>query len=418
MHGFQNHWSDIVLGIRPLLPMPPGPQLLIRMISMNAAKVVSLYSARTLGAMVVLTLATAVTVACGGGQAPAGAGAPPGGMPPMGVEAITLAPRPVSQSSEFVGTVKSLQSIRIQPQAEGFLTRILVKSGDRVKAGQTLFEIDSASQQALVANIESVRSARQADITLARQRADRAKALLTAGAGTQQDVEAAVSALQSAEAAAASLEEQIKQQRNELSYYHVKAPTAGVIGDVPARQGDRVTRGTELTTIDTNAGLEIYIGVPVQQASLLKLGLPVEIEGEDGAVTTEKVTFVSPSVDDTTQTVLVKAAVTKLKNLRTDQFVRTKLVWSTSPTLTVPVTAVLRINGQDFVYVAVPEKGGLFAHQRQIIVGNIVGNDYVLVSGLTAGDQVIVSGIQKIGDGAPVKIVAPAAQGAPAAGGK
>ena len=370
---------------------------------MNSAKAVSLSS--------VLALVLATAAACGGGKAPAGAPPPGGGMPPMPVEAVTLALKPVAQSSEFVGTVKSLESISIKPQAEGFLTKILVKSGDRVRAGQTLFEIDSASQQALDANIESMRSARNADITLAQQRADRAKALLAAGAGTQQDVEAAVSALQSAQAALASLEEQIKQQKNELGYYHVKAPTAGIIGDVPARQGDRVTRASELTTIDTNAGLEIYIGVPVQQAPLLKVGLPVEVSGENGAVTTEKVTFVSPSVDDTTQTVLVKAAVTKLKNLRTDQFVRTNLVWSTSPSLTVPVTAVLRINGQFFVYVATPEKGGLIAHQRQITVGNIVGNDYVVAGGLSAGDQVIVSGIQKIGDGAPVQIVPSAPAG-------
>jgi RND family efflux transporter MFP subunit len=367
---------------------------------MNFAKAVS-----------ILAIVGAGTIACGGEKPPAAGGPPGGGMPPMPVEAVTLTASPVAQSSEFVGTVKSLQSNSVKPQAEGFLTRVLVKSGDRVRAGQTIFEIDSASQQALVANIESARSARNADITLARQRADRAKALLAAGAGTQQDVEAAVSALQSAEAALASLEQQIRQQKNELGYYHVKAPSAGIVGDVPVRQGDRVTRATELTTIDTNAGLEIYIGVPVQSAPRLKVGLPVEVEGENGAMTTEKVTFVSPSVDDTTQTVLVKAAVTKLKNLRTDQFVRTKLIWSTNPTLTVPITAVLRINGQFFVYVATSEKGGLIAHQRQITVGDMVGNDYVVAGGLAAGDKVIVSGIQKIGEGSPVQIVPPAAAG-------
>ncbi|TAK16925.1 MAG: efflux RND transporter periplasmic adaptor subunit [Acidobacteria bacterium] len=365
---------------------------------------------RPIGAAFLFAL-VAAAAACGGSQPPAGAGAPPGGMPPMPVEAMVVAPKPVAQSSEFVGTVKSRQSTRIQPQAEGFLTKISVKSGDRVSAGQTLFEIDSASQQALVANLESVRSARAADVTLAKQRADRAKALLAVGAGTQQDLEAATSALQTAEAAAKSLEEQIRQQRNELSYYHVKAPTAGVVGDVPVRQGDRVTRGTELTTIDTNAGLEIYIGVPVQQAPQLKVGLPIEIESDSGVVTREKVSFVSPSVDDTTQTVLVKAAVVATKNLRTDQFVRTKIVWSTSPAITVPITAVLRINGQYFVYVATSERGGLSAHQRQIKVGPVVGNDYVVAEGLTAGEQVIVSGIQKIGEGAPVQIVPAGAAG-------
>ena len=399
-----------------MIPLPP------------VKTAVSPISARPLGATVRFALAAAAP-ACGGrtppagaaggwggGPRPAGAGAPPGGMPSMPVEAMVVAPKPVAQSSEFVGTVKSRQSTRIQPQAEGFLTRINVKSGDRVVAGQTLFEIDSASQQALVANLESVRSARAADVTLARQRADRAKALLAVGAGTQQDLEAATSALQTAEAAAKSLEEQIRQQRNELSYYHVKAPTAGVVGDVPVRQGDRVTRGTELTTIDTNAGLEIYIGVPVQQAPQLKVGLPIEIESDGGVVTRERVSFVSPSVDDSTQTVLVKAAVVSTKNLRTDQFVRTKIVWSTNPAITVPITAVLRINGQYFVYVASAERGGLSAHQRRIAVGAVVGNDYVVTDGLTAGEQVIVSGIQKIGDGAPVQIVPPGAPSAPPAG--
>jgi RND family efflux transporter MFP subunit len=325
------------------------------------------------------------------------------------VEAITLTPTPVAQSSEFIGTVKSRQSTRIQPQAEGFLTKILVKSGDRVSAGTTLFEIDSASQQALLANLESMKSARQADVTLAKQRADRAKALLAAGAGTQQDVEAAVSALETAQAQAASLDAQIKQQTNELGYYRVKAPTAGIVGDVPVRVGDRVTRSTELTTVDSNQGLEVYIGVPVQQAPQLKLGLPVQILGENNAVTnTEKITFIDPSVDNTTQTVLVKASVASTKNLRTDQFLRARVIWTSTPSITVPITAVLRVSGANFVYTAVEARGGLSAKQTQVTLGPIINNDYVVLSGLNAGDRVVVGGIQKIGDGAPIQ---PAAAG-------
>ncbi len=329
----------------------------------------------------------------------------------MPVELLTLAEHPVEQASEFVGTVRSRQSTTIQPQAEGFLTRILVKSGDRVSAGTPLFEIDSASQQALVANLESARVAREADVTLAKQRADRARALLAAGAGTQQDLEAAESAQKTAEAQLKAFQEQIKQQKNELNYYRVVAPAAGVVGDIPVHTGDRVTRATRLTDIDSNAGLEIYISVPVQQAPNLKLGLPVQVLGDAGAsTTTEKITFIDPTVDDTTQTVLVKAGVVNTKGLRTDQFVRTRVVWSNNPAMTVPITAVLRISGQYFVYVATAERGGLVARQRQVVLGSIIGNDYVLVSGLTAGDRLVVSGIQKIGDGAPIQ-PAPGAAG-------
>ena len=66
----------------------------------------------------------------------------------MGVEIVTLEAKPVEQLSEFVGTVKSRRSTTIQPQVEGFITRIRVKSGDRVGAGATLMEIDSRVQQA------------------------------------------------------------------------------------------------------------------------------------------------------------------------------------------------------------------------------------------------------------------------------
>jgi multidrug efflux pump subunit AcrA (membrane-fusion protein) len=78
--------------------------------------------------------------------------------------------------------------------------------------------------------------------------------------------------------------------------------------------------------------------------------------------------------------------------------------------MTVPITAVLRISGQYFVYVATPERGGLVARQRQVMLGSIIGNDYVLISGLTAGERLVVSGIQKIGDGAPIQ-PAPGAAG-------
>ena len=92
----------------------------------------------------------------------------------MGVEIVTLEPKPVEQMTEFVGTIKSRQSTNIQPQVEGFITRIRVKSGDRVAAGATLMEIDSRVQQASLQGLESVRAQREIDVTYAQQEAERA----------------------------------------------------------------------------------------------------------------------------------------------------------------------------------------------------------------------------------------------------
>ena len=354
--------------------------------------------------------------ACGGSSSEAPAGAAGGGrgaMPPMPVEIVDLKLSPVEQSSEYVGVIKSRRSTTIQPQAEGIVTRILVASGARVTPGTPLFEIDSTAQQAGLASLQSVRAARQADAALAAQQATRAQALLDVGALSQQELEQAASARKAADAQLSAVDEQIRQLQAELAYYRVSSPTAGVVGDIPIRVGDRVTKATELTTVDDNAGLEVYINVPLQQASGLKPGLPVRLVNDDGeTIATERISFVAPSVDET-QTVLVKAPVdARSARFRTDQFVRAHIDFSTEPGLTVPLVAVSRVSGQHFVFVAEPAGGGGFvARQRPIQVGSVIGNEYVVRSGLAAGDRLIASGIQKIGEGSPV-LAAP--RGSPA----
>ena len=323
----------------------------------------------------------------------------------MGVRIVTLQATPVEQLTEFVGTIKSRQSTNIQPQVEGFLTRIRVKSGDRVAAGATLMEIDSRVQQASLQSLQSVLNQREIDVAYARQEAERSERLLKAGAASQMDADRAVNALKAAEAQLRTVQEQIRTSQTDLAYYRVTSPTGGIVGDIPVREGDRVTKSTLLTTVDANTGLEVYLSVPVQQAPRLRPGLTVRLLDDAGTtIAEEKVNFVSPSVDTQTQTVLVKTPVTTPGTLRTDQYVRAQLIWTTEPGLTVPLTAVTRINGLWFAFVAEPGEGGkgLVARQRQVQLGPVVGNNYTVASGLKAGERLITEGIQKIRDGAPV----------------
>lgn len=370
--------------------------------------------------LLVTLLSLGAAVACGKTDQTAGGGAGGGGrsgMPAMGVEIVTLEPKPVEQTTEFVGIIKSRRSTDIQPQVEGFITRIVVKSGDRVGTGALLMEIDSRVQQANVASLESIRAQRQSDLVYARQEMQRAQKLLAAGAASQMDADRAANQLKTAEAQLHTIEEQIRASRTDLSYYRVTAPTAGILGDIPVHEGDRVTKTTKLTSIDANAGLEVYLNIPVPQAPKLKMGLPVRLVDETGAtLAEEQISFISPSVDTTTQTVLAKTPVTVPAGLRTDQYVRAQVIWSTEPALTIPLTSVLRINGQFFAFVAepAPQGGGLVAHQRPVQLGPVSGNNYVVLSGLKPGETLIVSGVQKIGDGAPVR-AASAAPAPPAA---
>jgi RND family efflux transporter MFP subunit len=355
-----------------------------------------------------------IGTACGGnaGQPAGQGGGPPGGaMPPMPVEAIMLAAKPVEQTSEFVASLKSRRSSTIQPEVEGFITRIAVRSGERVAKGAVLFEIDSAPEQAALGSLQSMRPMRESDIEFARQQVARNKTLLSAGAISQREVEQFEAQLRAAEAQLKALDEQIRQQRSQISYYRVTSPLAGTVGDIPVNTGDRVTRSTVMTTVNENDVLEIYINVPVQQAPQLKVGLPVRLVDDRGQVlATNRITFVSPDVDTSTQSVLAKVALVDGRgDFRSDQFARARVVWSTAPGLTVPVTAVTRINAQFFVYVAEKSDKGFTAKQKPVQLGDIVGNDYIVQSGLSVGEQLIVGGLQKIRDGAPVMPSPPAA---------
>jgi RND family efflux transporter MFP subunit len=330
----------------------------------------------------------------------------------MPVEIVTLAAKPVEQTSEFVAALKSRRSTTIQPEVEGFLTRIAVRSGQVVNQGAVLFEIDSAPEQAALSSLQSMRAMRESDVEFARQQVQRNKTLLNAGAISQREVEQFDAQLRAADAQLKALDEQIRQQRSQLGYYRVTAPIRGTVGDIPVNTGDRVTRSTVLTTVDENDVLEVYINVPVQQAPQLTVGLPVRLVDERGQVlATNPITFVSPNVDTATQSVLAKAALVEGRGqFRSDQFVRAQILWASAPGLTLPVTAVVRINAQFFAFVAEKSAEGLVAKQKAVQLGEIVGNAYVVQSGLSLGEQLIVSGLQKIRDGAPVVVAPPTAQ--------
>jgi len=360
-------------------------------------------------------------VACGGDD-PAGANAQSGGGPPMamGVEAVTLTPKPVERTTEYVAAVKSRRSSTIQPQVEGHITSISARPGQRVVRGTPLMQIDASRQQATVASLESLRAAREADLQFARQQSERQKTLFDAGAVSKQEYEQATTAVQTAEAQMRAVEAQIREQRVELAYHRVTAPMSGIVGDIPVRIGDRVTQSTVLTTIDENAGLELYINVPVAQATNLKPGMEVRIVDDRAqTVATTKVNFISPSVDTETQAVLMKAPLQPDAPFRTDQFVRVHLVWATEPSLTVPLVAVSRINGQFFVFVVEKGDGGaLVARQRAVELGTVIGNDYLVIKGLKPGEQLVVAGVQKIADGMPVTVTPPGSAAAPSDAGK
>ncbi len=347
-------------------------------------------------------LLAALLFSTGCGDSKGAKAAPPQAMP---VKVQTAKSQKVDDTTDYVATLKSRDSALVMPQVEGIITQIFVHSGQRVAAGAPVMQIDPAKQQATVNSQEHARVAQLAQVKWAQQNYDRVSGLANAGVVSKQELDQARATLDAAEAQLHSLEAQVREQQVQLHYYQVVAPRAGIVGDVPVRVGDRVLTTTTLTTVDRPGSLEAYIYVPIEKSAQLKMNLPVQIVDASGnMLATSRITFISPQVDTTTQSVLAKATIANSKDsLRTAQFIRARVIWGSQNKPVVPVVAVSRIGGLYFAFVAeADQKGGYVVHQKPLQIGQIVGNNYVVLDGVKPGDKVVVSGTQFLIDGVPV----------------
>jgi RND family efflux transporter MFP subunit len=287
------------------------------------------------------------------------------------------------------------------------LTEILVHSGDRVKSGQTMMEIDPRQQQASVNAQRATERQKKALYDYTTEEVERQHKLFDAGVTSRDTYEQSQQAFQNAKADYEAAMESRKTQEQLLAYYTIRAPFDGVVGDIPVHVGDYTSPQSSsamLTTVDENKDLEAYIYVPSERSGEVRKGLDVDLTDNSGKLVEKtKIDFVSLQVDSTLQGVLVKAPVHSTSEiLRNAQMVKARIIWSTKPMAVVPVLAVMRQGGQSFVFVVQLQNGHTMAVQTAVTLGDTVGNTYSILSGLNAGDRVIVSGTQFLVNGMPV----------------
>jgi RND family efflux transporter MFP subunit len=335
---------------------------------------------------------------------------PPPAMQAMPVQVAPVVLNPVPTTDTYVATIKSRRSATMQPQVDGNLTKILVHSGQVVQAGQLLMEVDPLKQVATLQSQQGTQNQKFAVYKYNQAEVERQKGLYEAGVTSKQAYDQAVQAFENAKADYDSSVGLTASQKKQLDYYEIRAPFSGIIGDVPVHLGDYVSATTVLTTVDENADLEAYIYIPTNRATQVHIGLPVEILGSDGTVLVKStISFISPEVDNGMQSILAKAEIPHTQQMLRDlQLVNARITWSTAPAPTVPVLAVVRVNGQPFVYVAAQRGAGFFAHQVAVTLGDTYGNLYPVRAGLQPGDRVILSGLQFLQEGVPVQPLGPA----------
>ncbi len=330
--------------------------------------------------------------------------APAPAMQAMPVKTVAVAMAPVAESSEYVATIKSRRSATMQPQVSGRLIQIQVRSGDHVRNGQPLMSIDAQPQLATVQAQRATEQQKKAVYDFNTIELERQRKLFDAGVTSRDAFDQAQQAYSNSKADYESAVALRKTQEEQLAYYTIRAPFDGIVGDIPVHVGDYVSSSTLLTTVDDNADLEAYIYVPTDRSSLVRLGLEVELADTSGKLLEKtKIDFLSPQVDPTLQGILVKAPVHATPEMvRNAQLVKARIIWSTKQMPVVPVLAVTRQGTQSFVFVAEQKDGRFVASEVPVTLGETVGNNYAIMSGLSTGDRVIVSSTQFLVNGMPV----------------
>jgi membrane fusion protein (multidrug efflux system) len=354
--------------------------------------------------------------------------------PPTEVTAITLAPQTVPVSVQFVAQVESSHQVEILARVSGFLDKIAYKEGELVKAGQLMFRIDPKPFQAAVAAAKGEVANREAQLWTARANLDRVKPLAALDAASKSDLDNATGDVQSAEAALYSAKANLDKAELDLGYTTIHAPVSGVSGEAFFREGTYLTAGAS-GRLSYVAKLDpIWVTFSLSQNQMMQrqreiaagqlvrpdnFNYQIEVELPDGShyPYVGKLNFISPTFNQETGTFLLRAELANPDGaLRPGMFVKANIKGDTRPnSLVVPQKAVQQTSNGHVVYLA---NAAGKAEVRPVIVGDWIGNDWVVKEGLKAGEQVIVDGFQRLAPGAPVKIVASAAAGttpAPAA---
>ncbi|MFB2877568.1 efflux RND transporter periplasmic adaptor subunit [Floridanema aerugineum] len=269
--------------------------------------------------------------------------------------------------------------------------------------------VNVANQQ-LAAAQKSLASA-QASVTSAQAGVSQAQANIKAAQAAvsqvQANIKAAQAAVSQAQAGVSQAQANVKSATTTLDYNKVVAPINGVVGNIPVKVGDYVNTGQTLTTIIQNNAFDLQIPVSVKRTPQLKIGLPVQIinpQNNQPAVT-GSINFISPQIDQSTQTILVKARFPNIKDYLRDQLtVTARIVWNQTTGILIPTTSVTRIGNQPFAFVAQQSKNQqgqpqTIVEQKPVQLGSVQGSNYQVKEGLKAGESIAVSNILKLKNG-------------------
>lgn len=327
------------------------------------------------------------------------------------IAVMTLAPSTANYQSTYPATVKGKTDIAIRPQVTGFITKVHVDEGDHVRRGQTLFTIDQVQFLAAVeqaqANVNSARSAvSTAEITEQNKRM-----LLDKNIISQTEWQMAANQLAQAKAALAQAEAALVQANKNLAYTTVTAPSDGVVGTIPNREGSLASPSSAqpLTTISDNSEVYAYfalsekdlLGLTNGGSSSVEAGVnampPVKLELADGSIYPYegRVATVSGVIDNSTGAASARALFSNpsgmLRSGNTGQII---VPHTGDSVLVIPQKATYEL--QDMRYVYTLNDSNITVATPITVMPYNDGKTFVVTSGLKPGDRIVTEGIGTI----------------------
>ena len=365
---------------------------------------------------------------CGGPKGP-----PNMGPPEVGV--VTIEPQPLSLSTVLPGRTSPYAVSDVRPQVNGLILDRKFEEGSNVREGQVLYQIDPSTYKAAYDQAVAQLASAQANVVTAKAKADRYADLVKINGVAKQDYDDANAAYLQAQAAVQQDQALVQSAKVNLDFTSIRAPISGRVGVSAFTKGALVQSGqaSALTTVQTLD--PIYVDISQSSSEILKLrqslangsltnGGPasaeVSLQLEDGSSYPLKgrLELVDVTVDQTTGAVTLRAIFPNPNNvLLPGMFVRATVAQGGKPSaILIPQAGLTRDPTGRASAMVVDAQGK--AQERMITTGAVVGDKWLVISGIQAGDRVIVEGLQKVKPGMPVHAVAagsPPPSGAPGA---
>lgn len=322
-----------------------------------------------------------------------------------------------SSETLYPATIRGVQDVEIRPKVSGFITKLLVKEGQRVAAGQLLFVIDSETYQAAVRQAKAAVSSATAQLNTAKLTYDNSQKLFNSNVIGQYELQTAQNTYENAKAALAQAQASLASAKETLSYCFVKSPTSGLVGSLPFKVGALVgpTSAQPLTTVSDNNTMEVFFSMTEKDVldmarsvggvkESLSTYPSVKLKLADGTIYSQpgKVTKMSGVIDSSTGSVSMVAHFSNpdhiLRSGGSGSIVVPKV---TSNAIVVPQDAVAQVQDRYFVYIL--GKNNKVKYTEVKISPDNDGQTYVVTSGLKVGDRIVLKGITALTDGAEIK---------------